>query len=224
MRKVLSNLSLATSIIATSSSGSIYVVPVDIDNYKRKTDQSFYDVYQNPDSAINPNKLLKPYTSGINTSQRMFEGNTIRSIKVSHVSGSPIPAGITADIAIRGVPYVIGTSANGSVFINGAYSDGQHVRRRGDDAVIKGNAPCASSSKYGCTRKQRYAEELYFDAPSSLVTVASVMQSRDYTCSKYGCNPTTPWKTSNILNMDRENVNLDAILRANDKSPKIKFK
>jgi len=222
-RKSLKLLPIATSMVATSLFGSIYIVPADIDNYKRKTDQSFYDIYQNQDSAIKINPNMKTFTDNISTSQRIFEGETIRTVSQGSVSGTAIPAGVTAKVKIRGIPYVLGTDSKGGVFINGAYSDGKQVRRRGKDAINKGNAPCGANSKYGCSRRQRYAEELYFDAPSSLITVASVMQSRNYSCSKYGCNPTSNWYTSALRNINKESVDLKKVLLNNATNSKIKI-
>ena len=181
-------------------------------------------MYQNKESAVKANIQLEQYTKDIDSSLHLFEGNTIQGAKIGHVAGAPIPAGVTAQVSIRGIPYMLGTDSKGNVFINGRFSDGKQVSRRGANAIAKGNAPCGISSKYGCTRRQRYAEELYFDAPSSLVTVASVMQSRNYSCSKYGCNPTSSWATSKVNNINKEHLNLDDILIANDEPSKIKFK
>lgn len=211
---MISKLILSASIIS-SANALIYIVSPDIDNYKRKSDQVFYDTYQNPNSAIKTNDELKIYTDAIPTTQRLFEGDTIRKVSQGVVLGDRVPAGATAQVTIMGLPYTIGADIEGNVFVNGQFSDGKQIKRKGDNAFVSTPASCISNSKYGCIKYSRGAQEGYLDISSGLSVIASVSQTRNFSCSKYGCNPTSPWATSNLNSIDRKNLKWHEILKEN---------
>lgn len=78
MRKVVP-LGLA---IAGAALGEIYIVDPSIDQYKQKTDQVFYDTYQNTQSVIakgirrnNPSEA--PVFSSVSTDQRLVSGSRL---------------------------------------------------------------------------------------------------------------------------------------------------
>jgi len=210
-------VAIVTVAAAKAALGAIYIAPADIDTYKQKTDQSFYDLYQNPESVVKSNPNMQGYTAAIETGQRLFEGQTIQSIAQASIMGSPIKGGTTARINLAGRPYTIAVDDSGKVYMNGYKANKSQVRLNGVDAKPVSSVTCVANGKYGCSQQSRTAQEIYFDASSGILTQANVNQLRNQSCGKYGCSPTSSWTTSNLLRMDRSPVDIHSILKNNER-------
>jgi hypothetical protein len=165
---------LATS--ACSLMGAVYIAPPDIDSYKQKTDQNFYDMYQNPDSAIakGANPILKKFTNNISTKNKMAYGSTITKTVQGAVQGTMIKAGTQTVYNIPGLgKYVFTVDPMGNVKIYGAYTTPNHtaVIREGINAQPVGGVWCSRSTSVSfgkgsatkCLTYRRNAIEKNFD-------------------------------------------------------------
>lgn len=203
---------LASAVLFGSAHSAVYVVPSDIDQYKQKTDQSFYDMYQNPNSAlgksVNPN--AKPYTDTISTNQRIMEGYTVPFIKQPSAQGSSVIDGTTINASILGKPITINYTKDG-------------IQISGSDVSVKGSVVEAyqhlrdgdySGGKYGTTDFNRYMRKALFDASTGIITVIDYRDHYHRDCGKYGC--TDYQKTgSEFLSADQQAINLHALVKGN---------
>ena len=203
---------LASAVLFGSAHSAVYVVPSDIDQYKQKTDQSFYDMYQNPNSAlgksVNPN--AKPYTDTISTNQRIMEGYTVPFIKQPSAQGSSVIDGTTINASILGKPITINYTKDGiqisgsDVSVKGSVVEAYQALRDGDYSDGGG--------KYGITDFNRYMRKALFDASTGVITVIDYRDHYHRDCGKYGC--TDYQKTgSEFLSADQQAINLHALVK-----------
>jgi len=116
MKKTIMKLSVI-ALLAGVANATIYVSPPDIDAYKKKTDQTFYDMYQNKNSVIaqGANSKLKGYVNNIKTSNRMFEGDTLMAVSQGYIQGTSIKPGTSGVVRVFGYRFKIGVDNTGSI-------------------------------------------------------------------------------------------------------------
>lgn len=212
--KVITSIILS-SVASMSLMGTVYVVPADIDNYKAKTDQTFYDMYQNSNSVIanGVDPQLRSQLQNMDTSDKLATGSTINRVGQASVAGSPVKGGTTGGFTLLGHHYNVAVNKQGDTTLNGYCADGKsRIIIKGGNALNPSGTRCIASGKYGCSSYARTAEDAYFDLPTGTLSTSVVNQSRDYSCGKYGCHPTNNWHTTNVVRLDRQKVNILDIL------------
>lgn len=131
--------------------GAVYIAPPDIDSYKQKTDQSFYDMYQNQDSAIakGANPTLQNYTNNVSTGNKVAIGNTITKTVQGTLQGSMVKTGTSTTYNIPGLGrYQFVIDNMGNVKLYGANVTQDHT------AVIKEGAKADGIGRVWCSRTQ----------------------------------------------------------------------
>ena len=204
-----------SSVASMSLMGAVYVVPSDIDNYKAKTDQSFYDMYQNNDSVIanGVNSAIKGQLGNMDTSGKLATGSTINRVGQASVAGSPVKGGTTGGFTLYEKRYNVTIDKQGNTTLSGYGADGKaRVMIKDDKALSPRGKHCTATGKYGCSTYARTANEVYFDLPTGTLSTSIVSQTRNYACGKYGCNPTNNWHTTNVVKLDRQKVDILDIL------------
>ena len=219
MLKTKNNKMIASIVLSSVASmslmGAVYVVPSDIDNYKAKTDQSFYDMYQNSDSVIanGVNSNIKGQLGNMDTSGKLATGATINRVGQASVAGSPVKGGTTGGFTLYDKKYNVAVDKQGNTTLSGYGADGKsRVMIKDAQALNAREARCTASGKYGCSTYSRTADEVYFDLPTGTLSTSVVSQARNYACGKYGCSPTNNWHTSNVVKLDRQKINVLDIL------------
>jgi len=216
MKKSSITLSIA---IASTLSASVYIVPADIDGYKTKTDQEFYDMYQNQDSVIanGANGQLKTLVRNVDTSNKIATGNTLSTAAQTSVAGVAVRADTRGSFTLNGHRYEITTARNGNPILTGFLADGKgHIKYTGANVTNVRSQSCSVGGKYGCSQLTRAADETYFDLPTGTLATNTVTQKRDYACGKYGCFPVNQWYTSNLINIDKRQVGIAQLLNSRD--------
>jgi hypothetical protein len=211
---------IVLSAVATAMlSGAVYIVPADIDGYKAKSDQTFYDMYQNDESVIanGVSGQMQTITSNVDTSSKMATGDTINRVGQTNIAGTPVKGGTSGSFTLAGKTYKVDIDKDGTPSLTGYLADGNgHILYKGKDAVDARSNNCASSGKYGCTVRTRVASEIYFDLPTGTLSTNTVSQKRNYSCGKYGCNPANNWYTTNTTHVDKKQLGLAELLSNND--------
>jgi hypothetical protein len=120
MKKKLNFILLGTSlglIGGGEAQAKVYISDPQYDMYKQKTDQTFYDMYQNPNSAlggqVQSNTQAQQVFNSIPTSNHFAEGTYLDRTKQSSVAGGSIPDGAETWITVFGDRYRIVATANG---------------------------------------------------------------------------------------------------------------
>ena len=107
---------LSCGIIKTADA-VVYIGDPSIDMYKQKTDQTFYDMYQNPQSAlggeVQSNPEAKNFFNSIPTGNRIAEGEYLDRVKQSTIGGGQLPDGASTIIKIFGKNYRLVATAQG---------------------------------------------------------------------------------------------------------------
>jgi len=211
--KVITSIVLS-SVASVSLMGAVYVVPSDIDNYKAKTDQSFYDMYQNSDSVIanGVNSAIKGQLGNMDTSGKLVTGATINRVGQASVAGSPVKGGTTGGFTLYGHKYNVMVNKKGDLKLTGYGADGKsRITLQGTKAQNPRGTYLQSNGKYGTTYA-RTADEIYFDLPTGTLTSTTVSQTRNYVCGKYGCVPTSNWSTTGIQKINKRRIAILDIL------------
>jgi len=212
--KVIASIVLS-SVASMSLMGAVYVVPSDIDNYKAKTDQSFYDMYQNSDSVIanGVNSAIKGQLGNMDTSGKLVTGATINRVGQASIAGSPVKGGTTGVFKLYGKQYNVTVDKQGNTTLSGYGADGKsRIMIKNAQALNPSGVHCSASGKYGCTAYARTANEVYFDLATGTLSTTAVNQSSSASCGKYGCHPVNNWHTTNVVKLDRQRVNVLDIL------------
>ncbi len=188
--------------VGTAMAGT-YIVPTDIDQYKQKTDQVFFDTYKNPNSTHGKLKKKLWNNSEVRKLQAIGTPNVITAnnplVKKSadaSAGGISVADGTRIELNINNSKYSITYTSDG-VRIQKVYGKGvargNIIAFEGDSAIQKGKTRCVSRGKYGCTLRERTAVETYVNVISGEITQNVVKQRRNYNCSKYGCSATSNW-------------------------------
>ena len=221
----------------TIANGAVYIAPADIDTYKQKTDQSFYDMYQNPNSPIakGANPTLKGLVNNVKTGNKIAVGNTIGKIIQGSVQGAPIKIGTTARGYIKGIgTLTFQVDGQGNVKLYGPYTTSDHTKalREGDKAipvstrcVKKKSYPFGKVTRTACVLYERQAIEEKFDVTSGTFTQRKVIQRATQTCQthrtgKYQGYITCkkqPYDTTQVLNIKTQSVNIADTLKGKQK-------
>lgn len=216
--KIVTSIVLS-SVASMSLMGAVYVVPSDIDNYKAKTDQSFYDMYQNNDSVIanGVDDELKNKLSNIDTSGRVATGSTINRVGQASVAGSPIKGGTVGGFRLNGRKYDVTIDKKGNTTLSGYGADGKsRIIITGKQAVNPRGLRCKVEGKFGCNVFERTADEIYFDLPTGTLSTNTVQQASSATYAtyngKYVSRPTGNWHTINIVKIDKKKLDILDIL------------
>ena len=201
---VLATLALS----GTEAKAGVYIVPPDIDQYKAKTDQTFYDIYQNQDSAIgksvNPN--AKSIVNSVNTGQRMMEGYTVPKVKSSNVQGISVISGTETQLYLAGKAFRVKYTDTGVKVI--PQSGGLKVKGTVVSTTKTVTQQCASGGKYGCTELWERDVDYSFDSTSGIATATVVDRKRNRNCGKWGCTPWSSPKDINVVSTKQEAINL----------------
>jgi len=210
-RKLTSAVVISTIASATLM-GSIYIVPTNISNYEKKTDQSFYDLYQNSNSVIanGLSSTVKKRLQYMSTSAKIVTGDTINRVGQASIAGSPVKGGTTGSFTLAGHTYTVSVDKQGNTSLQGYGSDGSS-RVILKNAVTSGQH-CVSGGKYGCTQLSRGAQNLYFDLATGTLTTTNVSESASRSCGKYGCS-TGNWNVTSVNNITRRKIGIRSILQ-----------
>jgi len=217
---------IASGVLAGAPvNAGVYLVPSDIDAYKQKTDQTFYDLYKNPTSAFRRN--LPRVTGSLRRSlDRLVNVSTPNALLTfnplvmksaqSSVQGAPVVAGSTVYITVGGRRYQVVYDENGASIRPVNFRDFSHIKGTmiyyaGNSALNPSGSHCVSGGKYGCTRVQRVATELYFNVVTGDLVQNVVKQERTRSCSKYGCSAWGSWQTVSLLRSERSNVDIKSV-------------
>lgn len=211
--------------------GAIYIAPPDIDQYKQKTDQAFYDLYQNQNSLFQINPKARPYLNTVPTDQRVLEGYVLPTVKGNVIQGSHLPPNARAILQIRDdainkiVNVELRTTESGilQVRLRGfpnpcGYSNGPSRTSWCPQPFVEVKGVtikrwCASGGKYGCTTERRLKKDYYFSATSGdyIERLYVVQASRG--CGKYGCDRWGTERFVRLVDVQRRTVNLAKILK-----------
>ena len=227
-------------------SATIYIAPPDIDQYKQKTDQSFYDLYQNKNSVIaeGKNKQLDSYVNNIQTNNKLFTGNTLVQVAQANLQGKNFKANISGMIRVFGKNFKINIDELGNVHLipnNSAdkkYIQGNSiVSMTGPNAIPLSSAKCIHHKKvnYGkstytvCDTYSRTADEATFDVVTGKETENIVTQTTNgqYYFTSPGKSTyvhyspqNNHWQTTETKVIKTNFVNIDNALK-NNKIPVI---
>ena len=226
---------IATGIglVATPLLSAVYIAPADIDSYKQKTDQSFYDLYQNQDSAVAKgiNPALKNYVNNIKTDNKLIIGDTICKPVVGFLQGEGIKAGTKTSVYIPDLgTYLLSVDETGKVTIDGIYvSKGKVVIREGKDAIALSSPVCAKSTTHqigrftpkSCDMYRRLAKEINFDVVTGKLIQRIVEQQTPSTCTLhtgkysayYNCSPQNKWSDTEVKAENVSVINIADLLK-----------
>jgi len=206
---------LVSAVTSMTLAGAVYIVPNDIDSYKTKTDQSFYDMYQNKNSVIanGANSQLTTLTDNVDTSNRIASGSTLNRVGQTNVAGVPVKGGTKGSFTLNGKTYNISIEKDGDPSLTGYLADGKgHISLKGNNAINARGYGIASAGKYSMV-KSRVVDEVYFDLPTGTLTTTASRQERSYVLQgKYGWAPTNNWHTTSIININKKQLGIDELL------------
>ena len=204
---------VALGILAGGAKAGVYIVPPDIDQYKQKTDQTFYDMYQNKNSVIgksvNPN--AKPFLDSVNTGQRMMEGYTVPKIKNISVQGTGITSGTTLNLVLAGKRFTVQYTDDGvkiTPIDSGLRVKGALVQRE-----EIGRTWCHTGGKYGCTVQRAVATDYTFNVVDGVIDVSNVVKERSRSCGKWGCGGWSGFRDVQVISSKKDTVNLLALVK-----------
>jgi len=195
----------------------VYIVPPDIDRYKQKTDQVFYDMYQNPNSAIRKgierSGVIRDFTQ-INRLNRLQSVRTDQRI-VSDLDLKELPIlpdlSEKADVVGGRQTRVCGARDKRTgmwVNIRWTYDDkglgNAYVNWGGADDVYQGtgiivlkkftSSQCTNTAPIGksqqCVEEIREGRKLIINKACTLATVMRIKEKRErpsYACGKSTC-------------------------------------
>jgi len=226
-------IAVGAGIVASPLLSAVYVAPADIDAYKKKTDQSFYDLYQNPDSAIAKgiNPALKNYVNNVKTNNKIATGDTISKVVIGVVQGDAIKQGTKSSIYIPGLgTYLLSVDDTGKVTINGRYaSDGKAVIREGKNAIQLSSPVCAKSTTHyigkfapkSCDAYRRIAKEINFNVITGQLVQRIVEQQTPSRCvlhtgkysAYYSCSPQDRWSDTQVKAENNSVINISDLLK-----------
>jgi len=189
MRKVLMTAGVIVGL--SPSFADTYIVPPDIDLYKAKTDQAFYDLYQNPKSVLSKSVMGVDF-GAIATPSKLSNSTNILKVKQANTQGMSIMEGTSVDISVGNIRVRLYANKKGELEL--VPLSGEQVT---GDWVVKttyGKSWCASSSKYGCTTEKRLGNKELLNAVTGEYRVYSFEETRSRSCSKYGCSSFGNWK------------------------------
>jgi len=233
MKKTVT-IAIGASIVATPLLATVYVAPADIDAYKRKTDQSFYDLYQNPNSAIAQgiNPALKNYVNNIKTTNKFAVGDTINKVVVGVVQGNTIKKGTQTSVYIPELgTYLLSVDNTGNVTISGRYAlDGKSVIREGKNAIPLSNPVCSKKTTHhigkfapvSCDAYRRTVKEINFNVITGQLVQRIVEQETPSKCTLhtgkysayYDCSPRrNDWNDIQVKNEKDSVINVANLLQ-----------
>lgn len=202
------------SMSASALLASVYIVPANISKYEHQTDQTFYDMYQNPKSVIanGANKEMQKLTSNISTGARYASGSTLNRAAQTFVAGVPVKGGTHGHFTLEGHEYTINVSKNGTPSLTGYLATGNgQIVMKGTNAINVGASHVTNSGKWGAT-KQRSAQEIYFDMTTGTLTTTTITEQRDYSNGKYGLKAIDQWHGTSISNISKKQIGLAQML------------
>ncbi|GEM_PF-2192524 len=197
-------LMVAGVLVGLSSSfGETYIVPPDIDLYKAKTDQTFFDLYQNPKSVFSKSVLGANFQA-IATSGKLTNSTTILKVKQANTQGMAIMEGTSVDVTAGNIHVRLSANREGELSITPL--SGEQVV---GDWVIKttyGSPWCSASSKYGCTTEKRLGNRELLNAVTGEYRAYSFEETRSRSCSKYGCGSYGDWKFAGNVKLVKQAI------------------
>ena len=222
---------------ATIAQGAVYIAPADIDTYKQKTDQNFYDMYQNPNSPIakGANPTLKSLVNNVKTGNKIAYGNTIGKVIQGSVQGTPIKVGTTARGYITGIgTLTFQVDDKGNVKLYGPYTTSDHTKAiRENEQAVPISTKCVKSHTWGfgkvsrtaCILYERQAIEEIFDINNGSFIQRKVKQLAKQNCQsqrtgKYTGTVTCrrkPFETTQTYKITNQSVNVADVLKGKQK-------
>ncbi len=210
LKKLGATALVASAVMVGSAQSAVYIAPSDIDQYKQKTDQTFFDMYQNRNSAIgksvNPNAKL--FFASIGTGQRMAEGYTVPVIKQPVSQGRTFLEGTQLRVTFAGKPLTIIYTSDG------VRLKGTGIQVKGSSAIVqqKGKSYITSRGKYGATGMKALMTEYVFDTSTGVVSRLDYWQFYSRNCGKWGCSAWVP-RNRAIQNYDKKIIDLIALAK-----------
>lgn len=201
--------------VGTAFAGT-YIVPTDIDQYKQKTDQTYYDLYKNPNSTHGKLKNKLRGDRNVNRLESIGTPNVITTnnplVKKSAdatAGGVTLADGTAVRVSIAGRTFTIKYTSDGiRIYGNSRYIKGNNIVFEGNDAIPQGRVTCVNSGKYGCELRERTATEIYFNPVSGLVTQNIERQRQHFNCGKYGCSATSGWQDVALVKSSQYSIDI----------------
>ena len=234
MKKMV-KIAVGTGVVASPLLATVYVAPADIDAYKQKTDQSFYDLYQNPNSAIAQgiNPALKNYVNNIKTNNKIAVGDTINKVVIGVVQGDVIKRSTETSVYLPGLgTYLLSVDSTGKVSINGKYAtNGKGIIREGKDAIPLSSPVCTKQTTHyfgeyisavSCDSYRRIAKEINFNIITGELMQRIATQETPSTCilhrgkysAYYDCSPQQDkWSDTQIQREKDSIINISDLLQ-----------
>ena len=206
--------------IVGSANAVVYIGDPSIDLYKQKTDQTFYDMYQNPESAlggqVQSNPQAKNFFDSIPTGNHIAEGKYLDRVRQGTLSGGQVPAGSQTWVKIFGKEYKLVATENG-VELFDRY--GRLVRNietwQIDNSkwqYIPHQYPCGKSTCIEYTERRTTAVKAIF-TPSTGNLYEYVINIKE-TRPRGNPNAWSPPQALEVIDVKQKRINLaNAILR-----------
>jgi len=187
----------------SSSFADTYIVPPDIDLYKAKTDQTFFDLYQNPKSVLSKSVLGANF-GAIATPGKLTNSTTILKVKQANTQGMAVMEGTAVDVTAGNIHVRLLANREGELSV--IPLSGERVV---GDWVVKttyGSPWCSASSKYGCTTEKRIGNRELLNAVTGEYRAYAFEESRSRGCSKYGCGSFGNWQFAGNIRLVKQAV------------------
>ena len=206
--------------IVGSANAVVYIGDPSIDTYKQKTDQTFYDMYQNPESAlggqVQSNPQAKEFFNSIPTGNHIAEGKYLDRVKQGTLSGGQVPSGAQVWIRIFGRDYRLIATENGVQL----YDKWGHLVRSVENWQIDNSRwqyiahsyPCGKSTCIDYTERRTTAiKGIFIPSTGNLYEyVMNIRETRPFR-RPWAWSPPQPLE---VIDVKQKRINLaDAILR-----------
>ena len=200
--KVITGFTVATLVggIANIANATVYVVPPDIDQYKQKTDQTYTDLYKNPQSPIRrgiTEQSLQKLDTLPTPNAILQNGADIKKSADAVVQGKTVAEGTELKVVIDGTTINM-VAQNGEWKVQSCYGSGS-CTQLGTWVKVEKNLSgwsCVYSGKYGCEKEQKNVRQELFNAFTGEVKVVDQKEQRTRSCSKYGCSA---WSSPQVV-------------------------
>ena len=201
--------------VVGTANAVVYIGDPSLDLYKEKTDQMFFDMYQNPQSAlggeVQSNPEAKKFFNSIPTGNRIAEGRYLDRVKQATIGGGQLPNGASAKIRIFGKEYRLVATANGIELydMNGNLVKSiETLKLNNDWRLIPHQYRCGKSTCTAYTERQGTGIQA-IPVPSTgnlYEYVVNLKQTRGYIRGRY-----TPWgkpQIVSVMNVEQKRYNL----------------
>lgn len=193
LRELKSLAAGSVMVLATASYGAVYIVPPQISQYMQKTDQTFYDMYKNPNSALTQsvNPEMNSVANSFSTSQKIATGATVPQLLTANVQGTSVPNGSVANFTLGGYPFTVQYTYFGpQISVSSPLqAKGTLVQTPTLDQGMQCLAYCGGKYGTGCDSAVDHKYQYSFDASSGIATRVDYTYNGSASCGKYGAGP-----------------------------------